>query len=73
MTENVPQKSCDCCSESCSCIHHLMVPILVVVFGLIFLLGNLDVINSSTVGLLWPIVVMVGGLTAMFGGKCKCC
>lgn len=73
MAENVPQKSGDGCCKSCSCVHHLMVPILVVVLGLVFLLGNLNVLSASTVGWLWPLVVIIGGLTAICGGKCKCC
>lgn len=59
--------------KTCSCGHHMFVPILVIAFGLVFLLGALDVLNAATVAILWPIVVLVGGAAMLFGKKCKCC
>jgi len=49
----------------CGCPHHKMVPALVVIFGLVFLLRNLDVLSSSTVDIVWPIIVGVAGLTTI--------
>lgn len=55
----------------CGCPHHKMVPALVVIFGLVFLLRNLDVLSSSTVDIVWPIIVGVAGLTTI--SNCSCC
>lgn len=45
--------------------------ILIVLFGLVFLLGALDVLTSKQVAVLWPIVVILAGLTKMMKG-CGC-
>jgi len=58
---------------SCKCPHHRMVPILAFLLGLLFLLGALGYVAAHTVSIVWPILVMVGGLTKMSKGMCKCC
>lgn len=55
----------------CGCPHHKMIPALVTLFGLVFLLGTLGVMSMGTVNVVWPIIVIVAGLTKM--GGCKCC
>ena len=57
----------------CKCPHHRMVPILVTVLGLVFLLGNLNVLTDSFVGIVWPLLVMGAGLTKLNEDRCKCC
>ncbi|MDO8523166.1 MAG: hypothetical protein Q7S12_02680 [bacterium] len=57
----------------CKCPHHKMVPVLVVLFGLTFLLGALDVLSAGTVNIAWPILVVLAGLMKMMTGACKCC
>ena len=57
----------------CGCVHHKVVPCLVVIFGLVFLLGALEKISASTVDLTWPILVILAGLTKMWEHKCRCC
>ncbi len=57
----------------CDCSHHKAVPIIVVLFGLLFLLEALNVITPDVVGVVWPILVIIGGLTHLFSGNCKCC
>ena len=57
----------------CGCPHHKMIPLLVVLLGVLFLLGNLGKVSSEVVVIVWPIVVIVGGLQKMFGHMCKCC
>ena len=57
----------------CNCPHHKFMPILVVAFGVVFLLGYLDVFSMGTVNIIWPIIVIVGGLTRLMESKCKCC
>ena len=48
--------------------------IFVALLGVVFLLGNLDVISSKVVNICWPIIVVLLGLKNSLGkGKCKCC
>lgn len=54
-------------------MHHKVVPLLVVVFGLVFLLEALDMMSMVTVGLVWPVLVILGGLMKLSVGMCKCC
>ncbi len=56
----------------CKCPHHKVMPILVVIFGLVFLLGAMGTLDMRTVGIVWPIIVIVVGLMKL-GGNCKCC
>lgn len=57
----------------CKCPHHKMLPLLIVLFAVLFLLGNLEVITGRVVGLVWPIIVGVAGFLKMGEDKCKCC
>ena len=57
----------------CKCMHHQVIPILIVLFAVVFLLGYLSVLSMETVNIIWPIIVGVGGLTKLMGGSCKCC
>jgi hypothetical protein len=58
--------------KHCSCPHHKMVPILIVLLGLTFLLGTMDVFSALVVGYIWPILLILIGLQKIFGGMCKC-
>ena len=60
-------------SGMCGCMHHKMLPLFVVVFGLVFLLGNLNILTQAAVTTTWPILVMLAGLSKMMGSNCKCC
>ncbi len=53
----------------CKCPHHKVTSGLVVLFGLAFLLQALNVLDAGTVAVVWPIIVIVLGLSKM----CKCC
>lgn len=57
----------------CSCPHHKTVPILLVIFGLVFLLGQWGVLSSGAVSTLWPIIVIAAGLFKLTERWCKCC
>lgn len=57
----------------CKCPHHKFVPALVVLFALLFLLGNLGVVNQQTVNIVWPILVGLVGLKKLGVGSCRCC
>ncbi len=59
----------------CKCPHHKIIPVLVVLFGLTFLLETLGVLTSDFVALAWPILVIAAGLMKLAdkSGMCKCC
>ncbi|MDZ4260079.1 MAG: DUF5668 domain-containing protein [Candidatus Sungbacteria bacterium] len=57
----------------CQCLHHKTIPIIIIVFGVLFLLGALEVVSARIVSIAWPLLVIVGGCQKMMGGKCKCC
>lgn len=59
--------------KACKCQHHSMMPILVVLFGALFLLGELGVFTMQVVSWVWPILVIVAGLMKWMGRGCKCC
>ena len=59
--------------KKCCCPCHKALSILVIVFGLVFLLGAFDVLSAKVVSITWPILVMLGGLKTLFKGGCKCC
>ncbi|MCX6784449.1 MAG: hypothetical protein NTV81_00745 [Candidatus Komeilibacteria bacterium] len=41
--------------------------------ALVILLGNLGIFTQGFVGIVWPIILGLIGLSKMCGGKCKCC
>ena len=59
----------------CQCHHHKVMPVLVVLFGLTFLLGTWGTLSSDTVNIVWPILVIAAGLMKLSSksGMCKCC
>ena len=57
----------------CSCKHHKAMPTLVVLFGLVFLLGYLNILTTAAVNIIWPILVIVAGVSKLSDGACKCC
>lgn len=59
--------------SSCSCPHHKVTPLLVILFALVFLLGAFDVLSAQTVNVAWPVILGVAGLTKLGEGSCKCC
>ena len=57
----------------CKCPHHMFTGGLLLIFGLLFLAGNLGWVGSNVVDLGWPIIVILGGIAKLGEGKCKCC
>lgn len=59
----------------CACPHHKVLPVLVILFGLTFLLGQWGTLPWSTVNMVWPVLVILGGLMKLGSkmGMCKCC
>jgi hypothetical protein len=61
------------CGGKCGCGHHKVFPILVILFGLAFLLAQVNVLSWNFVGVTWPILVIIAGIMKLCGGMCKCC
>jgi len=58
--------------EMCGCPHHKIVPLVIVLIGVVFLLGALNVITMATVGMLWPIGLIIIGGMKLTSGMCAC-
>jgi len=59
-------------AHACKCNHHKWVPGAIILLGIVFLLGNLGVLTSGFVGLIWPVLVIALGVAKLQGGSCKC-
>ncbi len=55
----------------CKCPHHKIIPALAVLFGLDFLAGALGWLPDEAVIIIWPIIIIIGGLSKMV--NCTCC
>ena len=55
----------------CGCMHHMVLPTLVVLIGLDFLLGALGVLTMGFVMISWPIIVIIAGIKMFV--RCDCC
>jgi len=56
---------------TCNHMHHKCMPMLIVLFGLTFLLGNWGVLSPATVAWVWPTIIVLAGLSKM--KRCGCC
>ena len=61
--------------NTCKCPHHKVMPVLVILFGLTFLLGAWGTISKDTVNIVWPVLVMLAGVMKLGEQSrvCKCC
>ncbi len=59
--------------SACECGHHRTMPVIVILFGLTFLLKALGTLDAGTVDYIWPILVIIAGCMKWGGMKCKCC
>lgn len=57
---------------ACRCVHHKVVPILIILFGLVFLLGTLGYLDANIARIAWPTIIILVGLVKLFSGSCKC-
>ena len=59
----------------CKCVHHKVTPILIILIGLTFLLGALNILSMWAVSIIWPVLLIIAGVKklAMKSGMCKCC
>ncbi len=60
-------------SGVCSCHHHKIVPLMIVLIGLAFLLRALDIVDGDVIAIVWPILLIIAGLGKLSGRKCACC
>lgn len=65
--------SCTPKGSSCQCPHHFGISVLVILFGITFLLQATGVLSPSVVAYIWPSLVIVGGLYKLVMGMCSCC
>ncbi|MBX4210890.1 DUF5668 domain-containing protein [Candidatus Parcubacteria bacterium] len=57
----------------CRCPHHKVVPLLIAFTGLMFLLKELGTVTMHTFNIVWPIALIVVGLTKAFQhSMCDC-
>ena len=59
--------------KSCRCTHHKVVPISIILIGIVFLLGTLQILTPMAVAIIWPILLIIIGVVKLGGKKCKCC
>ncbi len=57
----------------CKCTHHRTVPILVMLIGVAFLLNAVGIMDSYTLSIMWPILVIIASITKVCEHKCACC
>lgn len=60
------------CKGKCKCPCHMMVGVLISIIGLLFILGNFEIISVKAVNMFWPIMLLLIGLKISIV-KCKCC
>lgn len=58
--------------KTCGCGCHKVIPILVILFGLDFLLGMLGVLTPGVVNISWPIIIILAGGMMLFKKSCSC-
>ena len=58
--------------KTCTCSHHMVKPVLLLLLGFDFLLGTLGVFTSYFVQVTWPIIVILIAIMMIAGRKCKC-
>ena len=66
-----------CCGAAhdgrhCSCSHHKIVPIILVIIGASFLLTQLGIITVVANSYIWPVSLILIGLMKLMSGNCKC-
>lgn len=57
--------------KSCKCTHHKIIPACIALIGLVFLLGQMNILTAGAVNIIWPLLLIVIGVKKMF--KCQCC
>lgn len=50
-------------------MHFALLPLLALFFSLLFLFDALGYVSSATTAVIWPIIVGVGAIVKMIGGR----
>lgn len=58
--------------NTCSGEHRGVIPILVILFAIVFLLQYQGLLAENSVNIIWPILVGIGGLVMLIEDKCDC-
>jgi hypothetical protein len=57
--------------KMCKCPHHKVMPWVIILIGVDFLLGAMNVLTWSFVDITWPILVIIAGIVKL--NRCACC
>ncbi len=57
----------------CKCMHHSVMPVMIILIGLTFLLGALNILTPFAVSVIWPSLLIILGIKKIFMKMCKCC
>lgn len=60
-------------NSGCRCPHHIGFGVLIILFGLTFLLQAVGVFSDTVVSYIWPSILIAGGLFKVISGLCSCC
>ena len=56
----------------CKCPHHKIAPLSITLIGLAFLANALGYLASSTLAVVWPVLLTIIGLMKLSRGMCGC-
>lgn len=60
-------------NKVCKCTHHSIVPLLIIGLGILFLLPRFGILTDQMVGVAWPILLALIGITKLTSRSCACC
>ena len=58
--------------KACSCPHHKIMPIGLILIGLTFLAGQMNWVSAMFVAVTWPILLILIGIGKWMGEGCMC-
>jgi|GEM_PF-2420619 len=61
------------CGKKCGCVHHMVIPTLIILIGLDLLLGALSIFSSQTTTIILAVIIILIGTTKLKSKMCKCC
>ena len=60
--------------NTCMCIHHKIIPMIILLFGVTFLFRAVGILGYEAVSIAWPTYVIAVGIMKLIGeDKCGCC
>ena len=58
--------------EMCSCPHHKVTPVCLIIIGLVYLAGQIGWFTPGFVAVSWPILLIIIGIGKWMGSSCMC-